>query len=183
MASLKHQPQRLKSRQIKLAVAVGAIAVGSWMFSARPMSTAVAQTSATRLDLEEQLVTAQLRAQQLPALRGEVQQLRRQVDRFKPLPPRSQLNDVQRDLSALIDASVGVSSQVDQGTEVAELAYIEQPFQYRLEGNFESVMDLIYQLETMDRLVRIRSMTVRVVDPQAGTVSVDLSLRLFFSEE
>jgi hypothetical protein len=50
------------------------------------------------------------------------------------------------------------------------------------EGDFQNVFSFIRQLEEMQRLTRVRSLTVKCKDGKLGHVDVSMAMNIYFSE-
>jgi hypothetical protein len=61
--------------------------------------------------------------------------------------------------------------------------FLEMPLTLTFEGEFSSVFGFLRSAEEMQRLTRVRGMTLRVKDPRAGQVHAEVAMNLYFSLE
>ena len=57
------------------------------------------------------------------------------------------------------------------------------PIQLRLQGNFMNVFSFIHDTEALPRMSRVRSITIHSEPKEAGLVTVDLGMDLYFSPD
>ena len=60
--------------------------------------------------------------------------------------------------------------------------YGEIPIVMSFEGDFTNVFGFVRRLEEMQRLARVKQMTVKAKDGKAGQVDVSLTMNIYFSE-
>ncbi|MFT3785250.1 MAG: type 4a pilus biogenesis protein PilO [Tepidisphaeraceae bacterium] len=181
MAALKDQAQQLKTRQFRLAGTAALLVALAWVLGIRPMNTALADLDDRSKQVQQALDADLQRAAQLPQLKAEVSALRKQVDRFKALPPRSKLSDACRDISTIGEVSRVQAFKYSQETEIRSPLFVEQPIRISFEADFDAAYALVNRLETMDRLTRLRSL--KITRKESGLTAVEMTLSLFFSEQ
>jgi Tfp pilus assembly protein PilO len=59
----------------------------------------------------------------------------------------------------------------------------EMPIGLNFTGDFNHVLTFLRQTEEMQRLTRIRSLTIKTRDARQGAVDVDVALNIYFADE
>lgn len=178
-------------RQQTLAGALVVVAALGTLGVYRPTQQAIASARETIVELDAQRSANQSRASALPQLMSRVDELKRQVDGFKPLPRPS---DIQRAFAQItqIKNETAVSAYKFETSDAARAlgSCLEQRVRITFQADFIDAMSFVKKIEDMDRLTRVRElrMTGRRPDGQnpaataaaAGRVTVEMSLSLFF---
>jgi len=130
-----------------------------------------------------QLETNQARAQNLPGLAFDVERLRLKLDKVnKKLPKTPGLAEFIND-TAQVSNAYGIKKLMhQQGMMRRQDLYGEIPIVMSFEGDFTNVFGFVRQLEEMQRLARVKQMTVKCKDGKAGQVDVSLTMNIYFSE-
>ncbi len=117
-------------------------------------------------------------------LQLEVDDLRRRLARFdKQLPRQVEwgqfLNDITllRDQAGLRDCHI-----IPTGAKPNDL-FVEFPIHVKFQGDFLSVFSFLRQMEQMQRLTRVRDLTVKTKAPGSGLVDVSLSMNIYYTEK
>lgn len=175
--SLQHSAMRIGRRQRQAAVVLVLAAGAMWLGLIRPVTSKLA-TARVQLEEERQaLAESTQQTDRLPQLEAEVERLTRQVGRFKSPSPVVQLDSAFRDISTLAEQSPvrGYRFIPREGRRFQFGP--EQVVEMKFESSFADAWDLIHAVESMDRLTRVREMTIRTArDPERVEVTVLLSL-------
>ena len=125
----------------------------------------------------------QTKARRLPMLAFEVDRLRNKLEKFnKRLPKTAELGEFIRDLTQ-VSQQCAIRKLVHQPGTVRRLdLYGEIPITMNFEGDFQNVFSFILKLEDMQRLTRVRNLTVRAKDGKLGQVDVSMAMNIYFSE-
>lgn len=117
-------------------------------------------------------------------LQIEVDDLRYRLARFdKQLPRQVEwgqfLNDITllRDQAGLRDCHIIPTGAKPNDT------FVEFPIHVKFEGDFLSVFSFLRQMEQMQRLTRVRDLTVKAKQPGSGVVDVSLSMNIYYTEK
>lgn len=143
--------------------------------------------------IREQIATIEREASQnaervrtLPTLIAEVKNLRNQVDRYKPLLGRSDVEHAMDEIGKVKDSTLVGDYGIKTLGKKERAICIEEPLQITFTANFVDAMSLIQRIEAMDRLTRMRELTIRSLDSSIqrnkGTVSVSMKVSLFYSD-
>ena len=181
--TLEHQHGRCTQAQWVLG-AVLALTVGAFfLFGYRP---AEVQQRKLRDAIETQrrdLVSRQSRAANLPAVTLEVDKLRARLDRFdKKLPRQPDLGEFIKQITQVSQQAELRKLSVQPGMPKRTALYAEMPITLKFEGDFLSAESFIRQAEDMQRLTRVKNLTIRNRDSRTGQVDVSLTMSIYFLE-
>jgi Tfp pilus assembly protein PilO len=135
---------------------------------------------ATKVGLLE---TNQSRAQGLTGLAFEVERLRLKLAaNNKKLPKTPGLGEFIND-TAEVSSQFAIRKLMHQPGMMRRVdLYAEIPIVMSFEGDFANVFSFIRRLEEMQRLTRVKSLSVRCKDGRLGQVDVNLAMNIYFSE-
>jgi Tfp pilus assembly protein PilO len=183
------QPTNRLTRQIltfaKVQYALGTgmlLALGIFYFAIyRPQQAQVddfnRQIAAKRLELASDLS----QTGKLPRVELELRQLKARLAGFKKLPPNPDIGEFIRDINQA-GQRADLQKLVEQpGAARRDALYFEQPVVLSFEGDFTSVFSFIQEVEDMQRLTRIRDVTMTGLDSKQGTVNVTLAVNIYYS--
>jgi Tfp pilus assembly protein PilO len=131
----------------------------------------------------KRLETNQSQAMKLPILANEVLKLEAKLQRNnKKLPKTAELGEFIRDLTQA-SQQCNLRKLVHQpGTVRRVELYGEIPITMNFEGDFNNVFNFLRQMEEMQRLTRVKTLTVKSKDPKLGHVDVNMAMNIYFSE-
>jgi Tfp pilus assembly protein PilO len=129
------------------------------------------------------LETNQSQASKLPGLASEVIKLEAKLQRNnKKLPKTPEFGEFIRELTQA-SQQCSLRKLVHQPGIVRRLElYGEVPITMNFEGDFNNVFNFLRQMEEMQRLTRVKSLTVKCKDPKLGNVDVNMAMNIYFSE-
>lgn len=179
---LRERAKRQRQRQNQLGIALVAVLVLGALGVYVPQRRSI---EATRIELartEMELAANQGRAAILPQLVAAVGSLRRQVDQFKPLRGKSDIERAMHEISSINGSTTLADYKYDMEVERQRPMCREQPLKITFVADFVDAMSFIQKLEAMDRLTRLRQLSIekREGTKSNGTVAVTMSLSLFF---
>jgi Tfp pilus assembly protein PilO len=164
MMALKNQSGRYGTMQWAMAALSLAMAVGFYFGLIRPADN---RRVASRTNIELQLnklADNQREAKRLPVVREEVRVLKsRLVGLDKKLPKRPDTDQV------------GAPRRNDLVSEM--------PISLNFNGDFQSVIAFLRASEELQRLTRVRSLTIKNREPLKGNVEVDVAMNVYFDGE
>lgn len=175
--TLRDSSQRIRRHQRNTAIGLMVVLACTWAVLVRPVTSRLSQT---RIDLDaarRALAESTQQTDRLPMLEAEVARLTAQVGRFKSASPLSQLDATFKDISALAEGSPVRGYQFAPREERRHQFGPEQVVEMKFESGFFDAWQFINSVESMDRLLRIREMSIRSSrDPERVEVKVLLSL-------
>lgn len=184
MRTLQSQTGLCARVQWVLGIAFVVVCAAFYLFAYRPGTARQAQLRA-QIDLKSRELESNRRETAIrETLQDEVDRLRYHLARFdKQLPQHVEwgqfLNDITllRDQAGLRDCHI-----IPTGAKPNDL-FVEFPIHVKFEGDFLSVFSFLRQMEQMQRLTRVRDLTVRTKQPGSGVVDVSLSMNIYYTEK
>ncbi len=184
MRTLQSQVGWCTRAQWILGASTALLLAGFYLFGYRPST---ARMSDLRMQIEtkaRELASNQVRTKIRPEVEQMVSDSKRKLARFdKQLPKNLEwgpfLNDITllRDQAQLRDCHI-----LPTGAKPNDL-FVEYPISVKFQGDFLSVFSFLRQMEQMQRLTRVRDLTVRAKEPGSGVVDVSLSMNIYYTEK
>jgi Tfp pilus assembly protein PilO len=182
--TLQSQIRRYGTLQGGLGVVALLLTAAFYLIGIRPAQTQRALIESTITAQEKELRLGQARAQSLPVVEHQVEELRSRLQRFdKKLPKKPDMDQFMRDITRVSDAASLKKVTVQPGTPKRSDLFSEMPITLNFTGDFPSVVTFLKQTEEMQRLTRVRSLAIKTKDPQKGSVEVDVSMSIYFADE
>lgn len=183
MASLKGQIEWCSRVQWSLGAAVAIITICFVLLCYLPETRRQRELALDKEQKRRQRDDMESRASTLDIVKAEVDRLSARLDRYgKKLPRKPDLSGFVTDITHL-SRQTSLRRMTNQpATPKRYELYGEQPIALTFEGNFSDVFLFLRQAEEMQRLTRIRNITIRSTDPKAGVVDVNLLMSIYFSE-
>jgi Tfp pilus assembly protein PilO len=162
-----------------LALAVLLFAFAGYLPAKHKLDALHGQIQSKTRDLE----ASQNKARNLPLLALEVKDLESRVRDYDRQFPK------QADLGDFIKEITRVSEQLTlRDWKLAPLpprrgdAYFELPIQMNFQGEFLNVFSFLTEVEHLQRLTRVRKLSIKNKDAKTGMVEVEIGLNIYFSE-
>jgi Tfp pilus assembly protein PilO len=173
--------QTLARMQYAMAAAALMAIVLFYGAAYRPQQTRIAdldrQTSAKQLEL----ASARMQTDRLPQVTLELQALRHRLAGFKKLPDDPQYGQFIREINQASERASLSKLVVQPGTARREELFSEQPIVLTFQGDFAQVWGFIRELEDMERLTRLRDLSISTINSHDGTVDVKLSVNIYYA--
>lgn len=132
---------------------------------------------------QRELQTNQSQASKLPRVREQVDRLRARLERFdKRMPPQPELGQFIRDINQISHRSSMRKLSVQPGATRKNDLFSEMPVNLSFEGDFLGIFAFLQQAEDMERLTRIRALSIHGKDMTRGDVEVRVSMNIYFAE-
>ena len=183
MSRLKGQLDRLQRVQWALWAVVVACAVGFYLVGYRPKTQRIADLWTAVESSRAKVVGNQAKAHSLRELAREVQRLEDRVQGYGRQMPR------QPELGEFLGDITRVSQQLSLRDWKYEPAlpkrgdnYFELPISMHFVGEFGNAASFLRQVEELQRLTRVKRLTVKARDKRSGHVEVDVAINIYFSE-
>jgi Tfp pilus assembly protein PilO len=183
MKSIYSQTALYARAQWTMTVIMCSLIVGFFIFGYRPTTQ---RRNALRFENAEKvrlLEVNQARAMNLPKLAYQVDVLRLKLEKNNKKMPKSPGLDLFINDTAQISSQLGIKKLMHVPGMMRRLdLYCEVPIMLSFEGDFNNVFNFVRQLEEMQRLARVKNLTVRCKDGKLGLVDVNLAMNIYFSE-
>jgi Tfp pilus assembly protein PilO len=184
MRTLQSQVGWCARAQWVLGTALVVLSAAFYLFGYRPATTRLADLRMQIDSKQRELESNQVRTKVRPYIEQEVNDSKRKLARFdKQLPRQVEwgqfLNDITllRDQAGLRDCHI-----IPTGAKPNDL-FVEFPIHVKFQGDFLSVFSFLRQMEQMQRLTRVRDLTVTAKQPGSGVVDVSLSMNIYYTEK
>ena len=183
MRSLKTQIAWCARAQWTMSLVMATLFLLFFVVGYRPANQRLLALRGQIAGSSKRLETNQSRAMNLPILAAEVAKLEARLQRNnKQLPRTLELGEFIGQMT-LVSQQSNLRKLVHQPGAVRRLElYSEIPITMTFEGDFTNVFSFLRQMEEMQRLTRVKSLTVRSRDPKLGLVDVSLSMNINFSD-
>lgn len=184
MRTLQSQAGWCARAQWILGTSIVALCAAFYLLGYRP-STARQTDLRAQIDLKTRELDSNRRETSIRhTLQLEVDELRHRLAQFDKQLPRQVdwgqfLNDITllRDRAGLRDCHIIPTGAKPNDT------FVEYPIHVKFEGDFLSVFSFLRQLEGMQRLTRVRDLTVKTRQPGSGIVDVTLAMNIYYTEK
>jgi Tfp pilus assembly protein PilO len=164
-------------------VAVLAGAAGFYFLGYRPRTERIADLRLSVESSRAKVESNQVKARSLRDLAREVQRLEDRVQGYGRQMPR------QPELGEFLGDITRVSQQLSLRDWKYEPAppkrgddYFELPISMHFVGEFGNAASFLRQVEELQRLTRVRRLTIKARDRKTGQVEVDVAMNIYFSE-
>jgi len=183
MGPLKSQIDWCTRMQLGLLVGLLGVAGVFYLGGYRPQNAEMAQLQAEMATARRDLSVNTARAQGLPAVAADILRLRAQLADFKKLPTNLELGEFVTEITQLSRRTNLHKLEYSlSGAPRPGKQYTEQAMTLKFDGDFRDVFAFLRQAEDLQRLTRVSSIAIHDVDMLSGSVQVDLSMNLYFSE-
>lgn len=166
-----------------LGGALVALVVGFYFFGYRPQTRQLNSLNAQIHTQRQELDANQSRTKILPDVALDVNNLRKKLDKFdKQLPRSPELGQFIKEITQVSQQSSLRKLTVQPGAPKRSDLFAELPIFLKFEGDFVSVFSFLRHTEDMQRLTRVRNLSVKSRDTKFGNVEVQLTMNIYFSE-
>jgi Tfp pilus assembly protein PilO len=183
MRSIRSQTVWCVRAHWTLTILLVTLGTAFFVFGFRPANRRLAVLRADIATKSARLDNDQFRSRNLVQVASEVDRLRMRLDKFnKRLPRTAELGEFIRDMTT-VSSRFSLRKLVHQpGTVRRQDVFGEVPITISFEGEFTNVFDFIHHLEDMNRLARVKTLSVRAKDGKLGQVDVSMAVNIYFSE-
>jgi len=181
--TLQRQQQYCTRAQRVLAVVLLVAVSGFFAFGYRPADLEQRRLRDAIETQRRDLLARQTRTSNLPVVQLEVEKLKVRLDRFdKKLPRQPDLGEFVKQITQVSQQSSLRKWSVQPGVPKRLDLYCEMPITLKFEGDYPSAEAFIRQAEDMQRMTRIKNLTIRNRDPRGGQVEVNLTMNIYYLE-
>lgn len=168
-------------RHVIFFVLIIGMAYVSWAYMIKPANeylaeqrTQMEKQRAKLNELERATIAAEDLSEQLQKIEGAIHVFE------SKLPPSSQIHTVLENVT-LIAQRHGLTPKTIRTLKNEEnRGYIEQPLEMELDGNFNSYYAFLLELEKLDRITKIRELTLKKKSKQEGQTEAKFIMSIFF---
>ena len=187
MASLQTQILWMKRARTTL-ISITLIALVAFYFfpyraATERLRALQAQTSSRQAELRDNLAKSSIKTE----IAAKNERLKQELERIRKPSKESDFSQLVKDLTACAQQSGVRQFDYKIGMPTRSDLFMEQQFSLTCEGDALSVFNFLRSVEDMQRLTRVRSMSVKTVPEKngsgAGRVQASVSLNVYFSTE
>lgn len=96
------------------------------------------------------------------------------------LPPQKDIHTVLQDITVIAQSNGLVPKTIRTLKQKYNNGYVEQPIKMELNGDFESYYSFLLSLEKLDRITKIREMTIKRDAKEEGVMKANFTISIFF---
>lgn len=183
MTPLKRQIERYGQVQWTLGAVMAFLSLAFYCFGYRPaiarLETLELQNQSKQRDVDQ----TQNKARTLPILMREVQELEKRVGHYdRQFPKQPQIGEFIRDMTAISQQLSLKNWNYKPAAPKRSEGFFELPILMSFQGDFMNVASFLRQVEKLERLTRVKRLTLKNRDPRTGTVDVEMAMSIYFSE-
>lgn len=160
-----------------------AMAYISWAYMIKPANaalaqerTAVDQKRSKLAELERAKITASDLNQQLIKVEDAIKVFE------SKLPPKSEIHTVLENVTLIAQKNGLTPKTISTLKPSVKNGYIEQPLKMELDGDFNSYYAFLLELERMDRITKIRELTLKKNSQFEGQTEATFVMSIFFMD-
>ncbi len=170
-------------RHIIFFALIIAMAYISWAYMIKPANAALAQE---RTMAEQK----QAKLQELDRAKSTASDLHAQLERVEEaiqvfeskLPPKSEIHTVLENVTLIAQKNGLTPKTISTLKPSNKNGYIEQPLKMELHGDFNSYYAFMLELERMDRITKIRELTLKKKSQFEGQTEATFVMSIFFMD-
>jgi Tfp pilus assembly protein PilO len=183
MVNLQNHVRMFRQAQWGLGALMVALLGSFFLFGYRPQTAALRRLQTEIGQQQYELRESQAKTRILPAVAVDVINLRQQLDASKKLPAQQELPQFLKDVAALGQQCSLHPFSFKQGVPTHGDLFSELPINLSFEGDYVDAFNFLRRVECMQRLTRIRNMSIKTKDGQSGRIEVQLSMNIYFAPE
>ncbi|WP_428939942.1 type 4a pilus biogenesis protein PilO [Fontivita pretiosa] len=176
--SLKVQSLWYARARWSLGAAIVLLLVVFYTLCYRPSTRRLAELIDQRTRQQRELDAGLSKTSILPVVKLEVERLRAELQKYKTLPRQQELAQFIKDVAQLGTQSSLKKFFLNPGVPVRGEQFSEQPMQLTFEGDFVNVYSFLRHTEELQRLTRVRGLSIRSRD-RMGMVKVQLAMSIY----
>ncbi len=116
-------------------------------------------------------------------LNNQLEQLEEAIEFFESkLPPTSEIDTVLKDVTVIAQKHGLASKKIRTGKRQNNSGYVEQPLEMKLDGDFNSYYSFLLELEKLDRITKIRKLSLKKKSRHEGQTSAIFVMSIFFQD-
>ena len=164
---------------VGIAVVVALYVVAGYFPAKKRLDALHGQIQSKTRDVEEN----QHKAQHLPLLLMEVQELERKVQDYdRQFPHQADFGDFIKEITQVSQQFTLRDWKYTPNAPRKGDSYFELPIQMNFQGEFMNVASFLREVEHLQRLTRIRRLAIKCKESKTGSVDVEIWVHIYFSE-
>ena len=168
-------------RKLVFFVALIGLAYVSHTRMIRPANAEMANQKAKLLEKQAKLRKLESAPAAAEELKEQLGRLSQAVTFFESkLPDASEIETVLQDVTLIAKKNNLTSKMIRTLKTKQNNGYIELPLKMELQGDFKSYYSFLLELEQLDRITKIRELSLRKDDDSQGQIKASFTVSIFF---
>lgn len=170
-------------RHLIFFVLIIGMAYVSWAYMIKPANTSLTQQRATMEVQKAKLDELQKATAAAEDLSEQLQKIEGAIEVFESkLPPSSEIHTVLEDVTLIAQRHGLTPKTIRTLKNEKNRGYIEQPLEMELHGNFNAYYAFLLELEKLDRITKIRELTLKKKNQIEGQTEARFVMSIFFQD-
>jgi type IV pilus assembly protein PilO len=160
-----------------------AMAYISWAYMIRPANAALLQQRAAMEQKQAKLAELDRAKGTASNLDEQLKHVEEAIRVFESkLPPKSEIHTVLENVTLIAQKHGLIPKTISALKATEKNGYIEQPLKMELHGDFNSYYAFLLELERMDRITKIRELTLKKKSQYEGQTEATFVMSIFFMD-
>jgi type IV pilus assembly protein PilO len=170
-------------RHIIFFALIIAMAYISWAFMIKPANAALAQERAAMEQKRGKLSELDRAKSTASNLDEQLKRVEEAIHVFESkLPPSSEIHTVLENVTTIAQKNGLTPKTISAMKTTNRNGYIEQPLKMELHGSFNSYYAFLLELERLDRITKIRELTLKKKSQSEGQTEATFVMSIFFMD-
>jgi Tfp pilus assembly protein PilO len=183
MIALQQQAGWTKRMQLILGIGMLVAVLGFYIFVYRPSSHRMAELRQQLAAADIQISKNYAAARDLDSIKRDVVQLKQQIANSRQLPAEQDLSSFIREIAGMAQNARVEKFRCDPQTLKQLELCSELPITLRFAGPFMDVATFLRQAESLPRMMRTRTLSLKSRDGKSGIVDAELAVSVYFGGE
>lgn len=154
----------------------------SWAYMIKPANANLAKDRAKMEGLQTKLNELERATAAAEDLNAQLKKIEEAIAAFESkLPPSSEIHTVLENVTLIAQRQGLTPKSIRTLKNRDNRGYIEQPLSMELQGNFNSYYAFLLELEKMDRITKIRELSLKKTE-QEGQTEATFVMSIFFQD-
>jgi type IV pilus assembly protein PilO len=170
-------------RHLIFFVLIIAMAYISWAYMIKPANAALAQERTATDQKRTKLAELERAKTTASDLSGQLVKVEEAIKVFESkLPPKSEIHTVLENVTLIAQKNGLTPKTISTLKSSVKNGYIEQPLKMELDGDFSSYYAFLLELERLDRITKIRELTLKKKSQFEGQTEATFVMSIFFMD-
>lgn len=171
------------SRKLIFFVLTIGVAYLSYAYMIKPANTHLAEEKGRLSNMRSKLEELEKATLTANSLGEQLERVEEAIKIFESkLPPSSEIHKILENVTVIAQRHGLKPKTISTKDRKVNNGYIEQPINMELQGNFNSYYSFLLELEKMDRITKIRSLTLRKKSHEEGHAVATFVVSIFFQD-
>jgi type IV pilus assembly protein PilO len=160
-----------------------AMAYISWAYMIKPANAALTQERAAAEQKRAKLAELERAKTTASDLNEQLKKVEDAIQVFESkLPPKSEIHTVLENVTLIAQKNGLTPKTISAMKPSVKNGYIEQPLKMELDGDFNSYYTFLLELERLDRITKIRELSLKKKSQYEGQTEATFVMSIFFMD-